>query len=283
MLKFVVSIFVILFIASSTLSAQSSSKKVKYIHKFFSDKPSIELSYGLSNIKINTNSYGLANAGLAELKLGLTRQYSSVYRKEVLYYHNRFLFLSYASSDNYAKSNNSGLQNEMWRFGFGNKEGYGVKLGSVSILPYNSNSFAWSRFDYSKNNSVNADIDYSPLDNLYKTFRFGSTTEAGIDLQLAPGFSLQPKYEISDIYPRHLAGKQLMSSVIELSGLFLIDGFTKRILRNKPVAGAFVNFILKNAYEYGFYQLRKNEMNWPFTSTAPLRYSTFKLGMAFTF
>lgn len=74
-----------------------------------------------------------------------------------------------------------------------------------------------------------------------------------------------------------------MSSMIEVGGLFLIDSFTKNVLRNAPVAGTFVNFILKNAYEYGFYQLRKDKMNWPFTSSAPLRYNTFKLGMTFTF
>ncbi|MEO8664373.1 MAG: hypothetical protein ABI462_02660 [Ignavibacteria bacterium] len=283
MVKKIFTISAILFFISSSLFAQSSSKKDRYNYRMFSSKPSIELSYGLSDIKINSNSYGLANAGLAELKLGFTNQYSSSYGKNILNYHNKFLFLSYASSDSYAKSNISGLENNLWRFGFGNKEGYGVKLGSVSIMPYNSNSFAWSEFDYSKGIATDPATDYSTLDNFDNTFRFGSTTEAGINLQLAPGFSIQPKYEIADIYPRHLFGKQFMSTIIEWGGLYLIDGFTKQILKNTPVAGAFVNFILKNAYEYGFYQLRKNEMNWPFTSTAPLRYSTFKLGMAFTF
>jgi hypothetical protein len=121
------------------------------------------------------------------------------------------------------------------------------------------------------------------LNNFNEALRFGSSTEGGINLQIAPCFSIQPKYEISDIYPRHLFGKQLASSLIEISGLVLIDGFVKSVLKNAPVAGTFVNFLLKNAYEYGFYQLRKNKMNWPFKSEAPLRYSNFKLGMTFTF
>jgi hypothetical protein len=156
-----------------------------------------------------------------------------------------------------------------------------VKLGSVSIMPYSSNSFAWSELSYPV--SEQSVTDNSALADFNDAFRFGSITEAGINLQLARGFSIQPKYEISDIYPRHLFGKQAMSSVIEVGGSYILDGFLKNIMKNAPVAGTFVSFILKNAYEYGFYQLRKNQMYWPFTSVAPLRYNTFKLGMTFTF
>lgn len=276
-------IFTLLLIFTATsLFAQNStsSKDYRNFKKYF-DKPSIEVSYGLSEIRLNGNSYGLANAGMIEMKLGFTTQSQSRYGNSILNYKNRYLFLSNASSDNYSSSNNPGTFNNLWRFGLGNKEGFGVKLGSVSIMPYSSNSIAWSEISYPV--SSESASENSALADFNNAFRFGTTTEAGINLQLAPGFSIQPKYEISDIFPRHLFGKQMMSSVIEISGLYLIDGFTKNIMRNTPVAGTFVNFILKNAYEYGFYQLRKNQMYWPFTSVAPLRYNTFKLGMMFTF
>lgn len=272
----------LLIITASSVFAQSSTSSNKYnIYKKYFSKPTIEVSYGLSEIRLNGNSYGLANTGMIEMKLGFTRQSNSRYGNKILNYKNNFVFLSNASSDNYSGSNNPGTSSDLWRFGLGNKEGYGVKLGSVSIMPYSSNSIAWSEISYPV--SSETESDNSALADFNNAFRFGTTTEAGINFQLAPGFSIQPKYEISDIFPRHLFGKQMMSSVIEISGLVLIDEFTKSIMKNTPVAGTFVNFVLKNAYEYGFYQLRKDQMYWPFTSVAPLRYNTFKLGMMFTF
>jgi hypothetical protein len=269
------------FISSSLFAQRSNSSRDHSKFKFF-DNPTIEISYGLTNIKLNGYSSKISDAGLLELKLGFTNQRDSYFGKKILRYDNRFLFLSNSSNDLTSKSKSSGVNSSMWRFGFGNKEGYGLKLGSVSLMPYTSNSFAWTNFEYDKN-SFQSEADKLMLDNFNGTFRFGSTTEGGINLQLFPGFSIHPKYEISDIYPRHLFGKQFMSLMIEVGGLILIDSFTKNVLRNAPVAGTFVNFILKNAYEYGFYQLRKDKMNWPFTSSAPLRYNTFKLGMTFTF
>ncbi len=272
----------ILFFTSSLLIAQSSGpfNGNRFFNRYLS-KPSIEISYGISNIRLNGDSYGLANAGMIDMKLGFTSELKSNYGENILNYKNRFLFLRNASSDNYSGSGNPGTYNDLWSFGLGNKEGYGVKLGAVSILPFSSNSIAWSEISYPA--SMETEPENSALSDFNNAFRFGTTTEAGINLQLSKGFSIQPEFEISDIFPRHLFGKQLMSSVIELGGLYLIDDFTKLIMRNTPVAGTFVNFILKNAYEYGFYQLRKNQMYWPFTSVAPLRYNTFKLGMTFTF
>lgn len=274
-----VTTFTVFILLSVCSFAQNKSSHIDF--KKFISKPSIEVSYGLSNLRINGNSYNLSNAGMIEMKLGFTRQNTSKYGKNIIDYRNNYLFLRNASSDNYSKADNPGISNNMWSFGVGDKKGYGIKTGKFSILPYSSNSFDWTQFTYDQTYATPDEVQ--ALADFDGTFRFGTVTEAGINFQITQGFSIQPKYEISDVYPRSLFGKQLMSSVIEYSGLFLIDGFTKQIMKNTPVAGSFVNFILRNAYEYGFYQLRKNQMNWPFTSVAPLRYNTFKLGMTFTF
>ena len=275
----IITIFTFLFLTASSVFAQKNNSHFDF--KKFISKPSIELSYGLSELRINGDSYNLSNAGMIEMKLGFTKQNISKYGKNIINYSNNYLFLRNASSDNYSRSDNPGLSNNMWSFGFGDKKGYGVKTGNFSILPYSSNSIDWTQLTYDQTFATPDEVQ--ALADFDGTFRFGTATEAGINFQITKGFSIQPKYEISDVYPRSLFGKQLMSSVIEYSGLFLIDGFTKQIMKNTPVAGSFVNFVLRNAYEYGFYQLRKNQMNWPFTSVAPLRYNTFKLGMTFTF
>jgi hypothetical protein len=273
----------ILFFAFFSVSvSQTEFEHPKW--KFFRDnRPSVEVSYGFSDIRLNTSPAEISDAGMFELRLGFTEQKKTKYGKDLIDFSNRYVFLSNASDEYISKSPGaSSVNNTMWRFGFGNKEGYGVKLGSVAILPYNSISFSWSEFKYENNQNI-PDSNYSTLNDFNDAFRFGSSTEAGLNIQLFKGFSISPMYEISDIFPRHLFGKQFMSTIIEMSGLVLLDAFTRQIIKNSPVAGAFVDFILKNAYEYGFYQLRKDQMNWPFTSTAPLRYNTFKIGMNFSF
>ena len=282
-MKKIILIAISLFI-SSHLSAQNYTDHKDHYKSFtLFDKPSIELTYGTSDIYLNNTSNNLANAGMIELKLGFTTKRKSYFGKNITGYENRYVFLGNASDKNNPKATGSGeINNDLWRFGFGTKDAYGLKFGSMEIMPYSSNSFAWSKFTYD-NGTILTESDKDKYDNFNDAFRFGSSTEGGINLQLTPGFSIQPQFESSIIFPRHLFGKQLMSSVIEMSGYYLIDNFTRKIMKNTPVAGTFVNFILKNAYDFGYYQLRKDKMNWPFNSAAPMRYYTYKIGLAFTF
>ncbi len=279
---------VITFSFSSEGFAQTRAQHpLKYFtFRWTTEKPTIELAYGLSDMNLSGYSSDFKRPGLIELRLGYASEYPSRYSKEVLDYDNDFLFISSSTTDITAQKNSAGVSSSMWRFGFGNKEGMGLKFGSFSVMPYSSNSFAWSRLSFDKDAAALSGgnpSDYDKFDDFNKSVRFGTSTEAGINLQLTKGFSLQPKYEIADIFPRHLFGQQMLSSIIELSGAHMLDEFITKIMRNSPVAGTIVNFVLKNAYEFGFYELRKDHANWPFNGDAPLRVSSFKMGMTFTF
>lgn len=276
-------------LSSLTLTSQAGFAQERaerpfkvFTFRWVTEKPTIELAYGLSDINLSGYNTNFTKPGMIELRLGTASEFTSKYSKQLIKYDNDFLFLSNATSDISSQRSGTGVSSGMWRFGFGNKEGMGLKFGNFKLMPYNSNSFAWSRFSFDKNSIANSS-DYDKFDDFNEAFRFGTSTEAGINFQLTKGLSLQPKYEISDIFPRHLFGQQLVSSIIELGGAGLLDEFVTRVMRNTPVAGTIVNFVLKNAYEYGIYQLRKEHMNWPFAGEAPLRYSTFKMGMTFTF
>jgi len=50
-----------------------------------------------------------------------------------------------------------------------------------------------------------------------------------------------------------------------------------------PTAVPVVHFLLKNGLSYGVYQLRKEKMNYPFDSEAPIVNDTFKVGVTFIF
>lgn len=254
-----------------------------YYKKFsFSGKPTIDISYGVSEITLSGFSPEIANTGMIELRLGYSFLRKTGYGKNILKYENGYLLLSNSTNELTSQPESDEINSSMWRFGFGNREGYGIKMGQVSIEMFNSNSFVWSQFNYDSLSSQ-PQYDYSALNDFNDAFRFGSATEGGFNIQFTPAFSIQPKFEISDIYPRHLFFYQFVSTLTEFSGLVLLDEFTKQILKNSPVAGVIVNFILKNAYEYGFYELRKNNVSWPISGAAPLRYATFKLGATLTF
>lgn len=285
--KYFLLIIAIFFCFNSTQSFGQAKKADENHYPFvifhwFPEKPAIELAYGVSEINLNGINSDFKKPGMLELRLGYSNSYTSKYSKNVIRYDYNYLFLSNASTDISSQKNNAGVNSSLWRFGIGNKEGTGLKFGSFTIMPYNDNSFTWSRFSFDKSSVLNPE-GYDKFDDFNDAFRFGTSAEAGINFQITKGLSLQPKYEISDIFPRHLFGQQLLSSLIEFSGAEALDEFTGRIMRNTPIAGTVVNFVLKSAYEFGIYQLRKDHMNWPFANEAPLRYSTFKMGMTFTF
>ncbi|HMS64307.1 MAG TPA: hypothetical protein PKD83_03535 [Ignavibacteria bacterium] len=248
----------------------------------FRGKPTIDLSYGVSDITLSGFDPKIANTGMIELRLGYSSLQKTKYASNILKYDNGFLLLSNSSYDLTGNPGSDEIKSTMWKFGFGKREGYGIKFGSFSMELFNSNSFVWSEFVYDTLTTQN-NIDYSPLNEFNDAFRFGSATEGGINFQFTPGFSIQPKYEISDIYPRHLFFKQSVSTLIELTGLVLLDTFIKQIMKSSPVPGTIVNFILKNAFEYGMYELRKSDVDWPYSGASPIRYATFKIGTTYTF
>jgi hypothetical protein len=90
-------------------------------------------------------------------------------------------------------------------------------------------------------------------------------------------------YERNNAYSRYLFWKQSGSMILQEAGIGMIDYFVSRVLRNEPIAGSIVNFVLKSAYYYGFNELKSKEMNWPFGGDASLNYSTFKFVTGFTF
>jgi hypothetical protein len=248
-------------------------------------KPSIELSYGTSDIKSPSLITSFSKAGMMELKMGVTNQWRNYLNRNVVNHSFRYILLSTASSDlNYDKNNQVGLKSDMWRFGVGKRSGTGFNFQSFSILPYNSNSYIWSRVNI--NEATLATLpqsDISVLSDFNKDFRFGTSNEIGINVKATKLIGLDFKYERSLIFPRHLFAKHMISLLVEEGGYLVIDGFVHNVMRRTPVGGAIVGFVLKGGYSYAMSQLRTGSMNWPFDTTAPLDYDSFKLGMSFNF
>lgn len=285
--KILLPVIVFTFIISQSLFPQSngsSKSNCKNGGFKYYDQPTIELSYGVSKIDLNNLESNFSDVGMLELKLGYTFQRKSFYGKNTLRFTNGFAFLNHNSSEiAYNKKKINELSSEMWQFGVGKKVGYGLNFGSISLVPYTSNSFVWSRLNMQDYPSSALQDDIDIINRYNESFRFGSSYESGLNFQLTRMISIQTQLNRTIVFERHQFGKHLISMLVEEGGLFLLETFTDNVLENDPVAGTIVTFLLKSGYSFGLYQLRTDNMYWPYKSTAPLSYMSFKFGTSFTF
>jgi hypothetical protein len=245
---------------------------------FYKSRPTIDVTYGMSQISLKNSTLNFKDAGLIEMKLGYTYLQKSHYSKSISRFKNNYLFGSYISSKINTKNNPA--EDKTWRFGIGNSTGYGYMLGKKSSLVlYNSNGMTWTRYD----NGLQPNGSFSVIDDFNQTVRFGTGTEAGIIIPIAGFLNLQAQFDRTLVFPRHMVWKHLGSVAIEMLGQAAIDGFIREIMKSSPMAGPIINFVLKNALSYGIYELRREKMNWPFNSAEPLLFDSFKAGFTFTF
>ncbi len=249
---------------------------------FSGGRPTISFDYGFSSMSLKNFNETFAKPGIMELKLGYTRQSGSDFDDNILRYNFKYFYLSSISTNLSGGTINTGeLKTDLWRFGFGRASGYGYKLGGAAIIPYYAYSVDWSQLRMQDAPLTPNDINAANLFN--ESFRFGTSAEGGVKFQVIPHLALDASYQRSVIFPRHLFWKWAGSALIEAAGQWGIDSFVDEIKDSSPYAVPVVSFILKNALSYGMYELRKDKMNWPFESAAPLMYDQFKFGVTFTF
>jgi len=251
--------------------------------------PFLELSYGIGQSEHKNMASKFSKIGLAELKLG----YLSIdyHDDTVIRFNERFSFVSKLETKLQSDKKASHLPTEMFRFGFGRRSGYGYKCENLFILPYTQNSMIWSKLkmkDYPVSilpvpNPYDVQKDLEIIDRYENNFRFGTAMEGGIQIGLSSVILFNAGYEAAIIFPRHMVWKHLGSYAIEMAGYNALDNFIDEVIESSPIAGPIVSFILKNAYSYVFFQLKKDKMNWPFDTETPLTYETFKFGVTFNF
>lgn len=292
--KILIFLVILSFGISLNLSAQNNTKRSKDLDEGWEDeyelfgwngdsRPFIEFNYGLGKAKHRHFTSTFSHLGMAELKLG----YSSVdtYAKDyLLELNDKFIFVSNYNPS--LRSENKGINDldaDIWRFGFGRRSGYGYRIGAVSILPYNGGGFVWSRVEMLDFPNSAFKDDLNIIDRYNKSFRFGTQAEGGLKLELASTFSVGASYETAVIFPRHLFWKHAGSFVIESIAMASLDFFIEEIIDSSLAAGPIIDFLLKNGLAYGFFALKKEDMNWPFSTETPLTFETFKVGFTFTF
>ncbi len=280
------------FTSTSRETSDWGSNKFNFGKWWGESRPFIEASYGLGEMKHHNFDNSFANIGIIDVKLG----YSAIdsYDKSILELDDRFVTFSSIASRLHNDIDLTGVTaTNLYRFGFGNRFGYGYDLGTVAVLPYNSGGFAWTKLEVKQQNyprnsfvpSFDGEVDpYLDMLGRYEdSFRFTQYSEGGINIQIDQFVSVGASYEASVIYPRHLFWKHLLSYMIEEFGQGALTFFVEEIMYSSPTAGPIIGFLLKNGLAYGIFYLRQQDMNWPFKTETPLTYETFKVNLSFTF
>jgi GR25 family glycosyltransferase involved in LPS biosynthesis len=104
-----------------------------------------------------------------------------------------------------------------------------------------------------------------------------------VRFQLNRPLSIQVSYERAVTLPGFKIWYYILSNAIDTVALTIADRFTEAIADASPQAAPIVGFLLRSGIQYGFYELRQEEMHWPFDTEAPLAFDSFKFGFGVAF
>ena len=283
----------------STATFAQNNDKGNYIDDYFNDsvldfiytsRPMIEVNYGIGYPGQTNVTSEFAAVGNWDVKLGKSER--KIYKGILLDLNERYIFGSYMSSSQQSYHETDGkILTDSYRFGFGSRDGIGYGGSFLSVTPYVSQDFVWTKLDDFSDSLKPApneppSSNYDILDNYYGTFRFGDKATYGVKLEFASLFQLNPYYETSVVYRRHLFWYWSGSYLISQIGYNILAAFTDEIVDASPVIGPIVNFALKAGYLYGYYLLRQENMNWPFNQSgneAALTFETIDIGFSMVF
>lgn len=261
--------------------AQEETHRSRWHRFLFNRMPAISAYYGFTENTLNGLTQSLANPRSLELRLGGIRIEEE--SDGIIQMKHNYFTLANVSNEIGNKSSGNEINTNMWRFGFAWEKGYGYgskDSPAPAIILNHSNGIHWSKLTVKGNVPIAADKE---LLSSYDAFRFGTKMEAGVTFRVAPLVAVTAGYERSVIFRRHLVTQWLGSVALEGAANWVLDGFIDKIMDASPEAVPVVNFLLKNGLSYGVYQLRKEKMNYPFDSEAPIVNDTFKVGVTFIF
>ena len=244
--------------------------------------PTLSLTYGLTSVTQEDFQPAIAGAGNLQVKIG-----GSMIRWEdseagIINYKFEYFDLATIAPRLRGTSPGSDAAVESWRVGgsFESGLGYGAPE-SMSLILYDSWGFNWSKVVVPDQQLTAEELN--TLKNYEGSLRFGTLGEGGVKVRVSKIFAIDAGYERSMIFPRTLFWGMVGSGMIERIIQWGADGFVDRVLDSSPAAAPVVRFVLKNGISWGFYELRKKQMNWPFNSAPGMLNDTWKVGLSMMF
>jgi hypothetical protein len=181
--------------------------------------------------------------------------------------------------------------NENHSFGFISLEGANYKAVNVALL--NGGAIFWTQLDLVYFPEY---VGYEPPEPFVVEpepikphisdggTRFADKYIAEINaFKIANTINLNVGVARSVIYERFLFGKWCGSMLMKGIANGLLSSFVGEIRTSSPLAYPVVNFLLRGALDFGFTELQRKKMNFPFASSAGYIYDEFRIGLSFEF
>lgn len=171
----------------------------------------------------------------------------------------------------------------LFRVGLADESGFGYKLGESSNLMFLASNAVLSWTAVTPQSVTSDPTSAQALRDFEGALRFGEAMRPTIEWRVTGPVSIRVGYEWSQIYPRHMFWYWALSQGIEGIADAGATWFAREIGKSSPAAMPIVYFILKNGVAAGFKALRMNQMNWPFTTVAPMNVHMWNVGIGLHF
>lgn len=242
--------------------------------------PYIEADAGYGSLNHKDITGAFSKVGTLDFRFGYTELKN--YKDFVQSLDERYLFGTYISSDNVGTTDQNEIKSEMWRFGLGNRLGFGYAIGNSSLIPYHQMQLVLTQPDFTYDSTL-SQADMEVLNRLEGDLRMGITYEGGVKFYIARTFSINAAVEGAIVFPRYKFVHWLGSYALQAASLGVVSYFSEAIVNSSPFFGPIMYFVLKNGVAAAWYFAMKDQMYWPIESETPLAMETFRFGASFTF
>jgi hypothetical protein len=243
------------------------------------EAPSIRLIYGQADLSLHGLEGSFATTGVAEARLGYT-DLRSIDGGITAYDSSEFCVTRFTSELGPGAEAEE-IEYTIWRFAVSQTDGYGYDFGNLGVVPYYSGALCASNLELGE--AFDSSLDEHRVGRFTGSYRFGTAFEGGVRLTMGPHVELGVGYERAVIFKRWLFWKWAGSELLESAAIGIVDEFVEEIRARVPKAAPIVGFVLKNAISYAAYELRKEDMNFPFDTADPLFLETYAVGVTFVF
>jgi hypothetical protein len=256
-------------------------------HAWRDARPMIAIQYGFGDVDRDGFGGDLASVGVLDLQLGyrVDRRYGG----EDALLHQSTHFTHVGNLASRLTSDAAGLSEvgtDMWRFGVGAGDGYGYRFASERgrLILQSAGTIGFYTLELEGETAGGlTPVDAASVEQFTTHTRFGESWESAVEVGFGDMLALHAGYERAAVFPSLKFWYWLLSTGLDRGALWALDMFVDEVEDSSPYAAPIVRFVLEGALQYGYYELRKEEVNWPFDTEPPLDYNTFKLGLTTRF
>jgi hypothetical protein len=244
----------------------------------------LEFNYSLGGPSISDDVFtsNLAPTYNAEIRYGFARYFTKLPLESIYRYNSEYGFLGNISAHFKPSALNEekpDLTSDTWRFGFALADGYTYNRDEKPyLILYHASSLVWAVVDMEMFPPFNIE-ERRRLEQFDETFRFGTMFAAGIKARIWETIWADVGYQHQIVFQRHVVPEWVGSAALELALLRWVDYYEKDLIEMHGEYFPALNLIYKTAVSLILYELRRDDMNWPFSGNAPMNFDQFKMGI----